>query len=69
MKENLIMKRIFPAILFLLASTIVLADTTYRQYGNSVYGSDGSTYRQYGNSVYGSDGTVCRTYGNSTYCN
>jgi len=48
------MKRIFPAILFLLASTIVLADTTYRQYGNSVYGSDG---------------TVCRTYGNSTYCN
>ena len=28
-----------------------------------------TTWRQYGNTLYGSNGTTCRSYGNTTYCN
>ncbi|EJE48773.1 hypothetical protein PMI14_06801 [Acidovorax sp. CF316] len=40
---------------------------TYRQYGNTTYGSDGSSYRQYGNTIQSNDGTNYRQYGNTTY--
>jgi hypothetical protein len=35
---------------------------TYTDYGNVVYGSDGSQYIRYGNTTYGSNGTVYRDY-------
>jgi len=28
-----------------------------------------TTWSQYGNTLYGSNGTTCSTYGNTTYCN
>ena len=38
--------------------------TTYNQYGNNIYGSDGSSYSTYGNTTYGS-GSIFNTGGNS----
>jgi hypothetical protein len=38
--------------------------TTYNQYGNNIYGSDGSSYSIYGDTTYGS-GNVFNTGGNS----
>ena len=40
---------------------------TYTQYGNTIYGSDGSTYSQYGNTTYDNQGNSWSTYGNTTY--
>lgn len=63
---------------------LVLADNSYTQYGNSIYGSDGysatrigntvydnqgNTYSRYGNTTYGSDGSSYTRYGNTTYDN
>lgn len=42
-------------------------NVTYRQIGNTTYGSDGTSYRQSGNTTYGSDGTIYRQSGNTTY--
>lgn len=42
---------------------------TYSRYGNTVYGNDGSTYTQYGNTVYGNDGSTYTQYGNTVYGN
>lgn len=38
--------------------------TTYNQYGNNIYGSDGSSYTMYGNTTYGS-GNVFNSGGSS----
>ncbi|MDO8487759.1 MAG: hypothetical protein Q7S31_00395 [bacterium] len=42
---------------------------SYSQYGNTLYGSDGSSYSKYGNTIYGSDGSSYSRYGNTTYGN
>ena len=52
-------------LLTTLSSTVYA--TTYTQYGNTLYGSDGSSYTQYGNTVYSNNGTSYTTYGNTTY--
>ncbi len=46
--------------------------TTYDNFGDTIYGSDGSTIDTYGNTTYINDGhgntTTCDKYGNTTYC-
>lgn len=42
---------------------------TYTKYGNTTYGNDGSTYSQYGNTVYDNDGSTYSKYGNTVYGN
>ena len=39
---------------------------SYRQIGNTTYGSDGTSYRKIGNTTYGSDGTSYRKIGKTT---
>ena len=40
----------------------------YSKYGDTIYGNDGSRYSKYGDTIYGIDGSSCTRYGNSTYC-
>ena len=65
------MKRIFITIFISFAfSLVAIAESiTYQQYGNTIYGSDGTTYQQYGNTTYGSDGSTMQRYGNTYYYN
>lgn len=50
-----------------IGSTTYCDDESFRQIGNTVYGSEGDTYRRIGDTVYGSDNTTYRKIGNTTY--
>lgn len=51
----------------LVSSHSITFAQTYNQYGNTVYGSNGSSYTRYGNTTYDNRGNSWSTYGNTTY--
>ena len=66
-KEKTMKTVIHSLIAILIWTACAYAQGSYRQVGNTLYGSDGSSYRQVGNTVYGSDGSSYRQIGNTTY--
>jgi hypothetical protein len=59
--------RICLLVFGVVATSSVLAQTSYQQIGNTTYGSNGTSYQQIGNTTYGSNGTSYQQIGNTTY--